>query len=197
MTSGACSLSPHIALCEAGLTFETELVDLREKKTKSGADYLAINPKGQVPALGLDDGGVLTEGPAIVQYIADHAPGSELAPKNGTVERYHLQEWLNFISTELHKAFSPLFRPTTPDAYKTIARENVGNAFKQADARLAKREFLLGDHFTVADGYLYVMLRWADGLKIDMAGFANLADFKKRVEARPKVQEALKAEGLA
>ncbi|HUZ66743.1 MAG TPA: glutathione transferase GstA [Beijerinckiaceae bacterium] len=194
---GACSLSPHIALCEAGLTFEAEQVDLKGKKTKSGADFFAINPKGQVPALALDGGGVLTEGTAIVQYVADHSPGSELAPKNGTIERYRLQEWLSFISTELHKGFSPLFRATTPDAYKTIGRENLAKAFKQVEGRLARREFLLGDHFTVADGYLYVMLRWADRVEIDMTGFANLAEFKKRMEARPKIQQALKAEGLA
>ncbi|HUZ66815.1 MAG TPA: glutathione transferase GstA [Beijerinckiaceae bacterium] len=194
---GACSLSPHIALCEAGVTFEAEQVDLKQKKTKSGADYLAVNPKGQVPALALEDGAVLTEGPAVVQYIADLAPGSDLAPKNGSIERYRLQEWLNFISTELHKGFSPLFRPTTPDEYKTIARENLARAFKQPEARLAKREFLLGDHFTVADGYLYVMLRWAQSLKLDMSAFGNLADFKRRIEARPKVREALAAEGLS
>lgn len=194
---GACSLSPHIALREAGAVFDIEQVDLKEKKTKSGTDFLEINPKGQVPALALDDGAVLTEGPAIVQYIADHAPGSELAPKNGSLDRYRLQEWLNFISTELHKGFGPLFRPTTPEAYKSVVQENLAKAFRQADARLATREFLLEDHFTVADGYLYVMLRWADRMQLDMGAFGNLADFKKRIEARPKVRETLKAEGLS
>jgi glutathione S-transferase len=196
-TPGACSLSPHIALCESGLPFALEQVDLKEKKTKSGADFLAINPKGQVPVLELDHGGVLTEGPVIAQYVADQAHGSELAPENGTNERYHLQEWLNFISTELHKSFSPLFRPTTPDDYKAIAKENLTKRFAYVDERLDRRQFLFGDHFTIADGYLYVMLRWADRVKLDLSSFAHLASFKTRVEARPKVQEALKAEGLA
>lgn len=193
---GACSLSPHIALCESGLTFETEQVDLREKKTKFGADFLPVNPMGKVPALMLDEGGVLTEGPAIVQYIADQAPHSELAPKNGTLERYRLQEWLNFISTEMHKTFSPLFRPNTPDAFKAITRETLDKSFGHVEARLARRDYLMGDRFTVADCYLYVMLRWADSLKLDMTRFDALAAFRTRVEARPKVQLALKAEGL-
>ena len=194
---GACSLSPHIALRESGLPFEIEQVDIRAKKTKSGADYLAINPKGQVPALLLDHGGVLTEGPVIVQYIADQAHGSELAPKNGSIERYHLQEWLNFISTELHKGFTPLFQPVTPDACKPIARDNLRARFAYVNDHLARREFLIGDHFTVADGYLYVMLRWAKSLTLDLSGFDHLASFKARVEARANVQQALKAEGLA
>ena len=192
---GACSLSPHIALREAGLPFELEQVDLKEKKTKSGADFLSVNPKGQVPAFVTDDGVLLTEGTAIVQYIADQAHGSELAPKNGAIERYKLQEWLNFISTELHKSFSPLFRANTPDAYKTIIRENLAEQFAYVDAHLARRQFLMGDHFTVADGYLLVMLRWSERMRLDMSGFPNLATFKARVEARPKVHEALKAEG--
>jgi glutathione S-transferase len=193
---GSCSLSPHIALRESGLAFEIEQVDLRLKKLASGGDWLAINPKGQVPALALDHGGVLTEGVAIIQYVADHATGSQLAPKNGTLERYRLQEWLNFIATELHKSFSPLYRPTTPDAYKTILRQALGAKFAIVDAHLAERQFMLGDHFTVADGYLYVMLRWAKTLGLDLAARENLAEFHQRVEARPKVQEALRAEGL-
>jgi glutathione S-transferase len=193
---GACSLSPHIALLESGLPFEVEQVDLKQKTLKSGGDYLAVNPKGQVPALALDGGGLLTEGPAIVQYIADQAPASGLAPKNGTLERYRLQEWLNFVSTELHKNFSPLFRPTTPDAYKAIVRETLAARFAAVNAHLAESSYLMGDRFTVADGYLFVMLRWAKNLGLDMSSYGALAAFKQRVEARPKVQDALKAEGL-
>jgi len=191
---GACSLSPHIVLSEGGFTYELEQVDLRAKKTKSGADYLAINPKGQVPALLLDDGSLMTEGPAIVQYIADLAPGTGLAPANGTRERYHLQEWLTFIGTELHKNFAPLFRPTTPDEYKKIMRDTLASKLAFVDGHLAKHQFLLGDHFTVADAYLFVMTRWADIHKVDLP--ANVASFKARVLARPKVKRAMQEEGL-
>ena len=194
---GACSLSPHIALHEAGLAHEAEKVDLRTKKTVSGADFLAVNPKGQAPALVLDDGSLLTEGPAIVQYIADQAPNSGLAPANGTLERYKLQEWLNYISTEMHKSFSPLFRPNTPDAYKPIAREAIEAKFAFIDKELAGKDFLTGKKFTVADGYLFVMTRWADGMKIDVSALKNLVAWKARVLARPGVQAALKHEGLA
>ena len=194
---GACSLSPHIALLEGGLSADYEQVDLKAKTLKSGGDYREINPKGAVPALKTDEGDVLTEGPAIVQYIADLAPGSELAPKAGTKERYKLMEWLNFISTELHKMFSPLFRPNTPDAYKAIAKENLAGKFAYVDEKLGKTQYLMGDHFTVADAYLYVILRWAQGLKLDMSKFGNLKTYFERVGARPKVQEALKAEGLS
>src|SRR3954447_17671092 len=144
---GACSLSPHIALLEGGLKADYEQVDLKAKTMKSGGDYREINPKGAVPALKTDEGDVLTEGPAIVQYIADLAPGSELAPKAGTKERYKLMEWLNFISTELHKTFSPLFRPNAPDEYKTITKENLVGKFEYVDKKLAKTQYLMGDHF--------------------------------------------------
>ncbi len=194
---GACSLSPHIALHEAGLKHESEKVDLRAKKTASGADYLAINPKGQVPALALDDGSVLTEGPAIVQFIADQAPKSHLAPANGTPARYQLQEWLNFIATELHKGFSPLFKPNTPEAYKPIVMETLQQKFGVVDKALAGKSWLTGETFTVADGYLFVMLRWADGKAVDLSGLANVAAFKARATARPGVAAALKAEGLS
>lgn len=194
---GACSLSPHIALLESGLPFSIEQVDLRAKTLKSGGDYLAVNPKGQVPALITDSGDLLTEGPAIVQYIADQAPASGLAPANGTMERYRLQEWLNFVSTELHKTFSPLFRPTTPEAYKEIAREALRARYATLDARFSRASFLMGDRFTVADGYLYVTLRWAKSLGLDLSGLDHLAAYKARVEQRPHVQEALKAEGLS
>ena len=192
---GACSLSPHIALSEAGLPFELVKVDLRAKKTASGDDFLAINSKGYVPALGLDNGQVLTEGPAIVQYVADQKPDSGLAPKAGTVERYKLQEWLGFISTELHKQFSPLFNPTAPDAWKENQRAYLKKRLDWVAEQLKGKDYLTGSTFTVADGYLFVMLRWAQGLKVEVP--AALNEFFQRVAARPKVAAALKAEGLS
>ena len=191
---GACSLSPHIALREGGFTFDLEKVDLRAKTTASGADFRAINPKGSVPAFVTDSGEVLTEGPAIVQYIADQAPGTQLAPHAGTMERYRLIEWLNFITTELHKGFSPLFKPTTPDDYKPIAREQIEQRFDWVNGQLAEKQFLMGDHFTVADGYLFVILRWAKSMKFDLARWPALNTYFDRVAARPKVVEALEAE---
>jgi glutathione S-transferase len=193
---GACSLSPHIILREAGAKFELEQVDNREKKTKSGQDYWAINPKGQVPVLELDSGERLTEGPIIVQYIADQKPGSGLAPPAGTMERYRVQEWLNFTTSELHKTFGPIFRPTTPDAYKTISKENLGKRFDWLDKQLAGRQYLMGDKFTIADAYLFVVLRWAARVEMDLSKWPNLKAYVDRVAARPKVQEAMKAEGL-
>jgi glutathione S-transferase len=191
---GACSLSPHIALREGGFTFDLEKVDLRAKTTASGADFRAINPKGSVPAFVTDSGEVLTEGPAIVQYIADQAPGTELAPHAGTMERYRLIEWLNFITTELHKGFSPLFKPTTPEDYKPIAREQIEQRFDWVNGQLTEKQFLMGDHFTVADGYLFVILRWAKSMKFDLARWPALNTYFDRVAARPKVVEALEAE---
>ena len=193
---GACSLSPHIALHEAGLAHELVKVDLKAKKTESGHDFLGINPKGQVPALLLDNGELLTEGPVIVQAIADKAPARNLAPAVGSPERYRLQEWLNFITTELHKNFSPLFQPAIPDEVKNFFRDRIMGKFKYADSKLAGQDYLMGKQFTVADGYLYTMLRWADGQKFDLAGLKNLMAFKERINARPKVQEALTKEGL-
>jgi glutathione S-transferase len=193
---GACSLSPHIVLREAGLAFDLEQVDVRAKKTAGGGDFFQVNPKGQVPTLLLDDGDILTEGPAIVQYIADKAPASKLAPAPGTKERYHLSEWLNFITSELHKNFSPLFRPTTPEDYKPIARENLAGRFSYVDKKLAGRPYLMGDTFTVADAYLFVMTNWAKSLNVDLTAWSNVGAFRERVLARPKVQEAMKAEGL-
>lgn len=193
---GACSLSPHIALLEAGLPFKTEQVDLPSKKTKSGKDYLEINPKGQVPVLELDNGERLTEGPAIVQYIADQAPRSGLSPANGTMDRYRLQEWLNHITSELHKSYGPLFRPNTPEEYKTISKENIAKRLDALDRQLADRKFLMGDTFTVADAYLYTVVRWSSRVGIDLGRWPNLKAYMARVEARPKVQEALRAEGL-
>lgn len=193
---GACSLSPHIALLEAGIAFDKEQVDLKGKKTKGGNDFTAINPKGQVPTLQLDNGEILTEGPAIVQYIADQKPAANLVPAAGTAARYHLQEWLNFVSTELHKGFSPLWRPTTPEEYKKIARENLAAKFTYLDKHLAKNKFLMGDTFTVADGYCFTVLNWAGMLKIDLSGYANLVAYRDRIADRPKVKEAMKSEGL-
>jgi glutathione S-transferase len=183
-------------LREAGLPFELEQVDVRTKKTKAGADYLAINPKGQVPVLGLDDGELLTEGPAIVQYIADKAPAFSLAPPAGTKDRYRVQEWLNFITSELHKSFSPLFRPNTPDDYKPIAKENLAQRFAYLERQLADKDYLMGRQFTVADAYLFVMLNWAKFHGIDLAQWPKLKAYYDRVAARPKVQEAMRAEGL-
>lgn len=194
---GACSLSPHIALREAGLPFELEQVNNQEKKTKSGQDYWTINGKGYVPTLELDNGQRITEGPVIVQYIADQKPGSGLAPANGTLERVRVQEWLNFVTSELHKSFSPLFRPTTPDAYKDITRQNLSKRLDWVEKQLEGKPYLTGDKFTVADGYLFVVLRWAPRVSVDLAKWPNLKAFVDRVAARPKVHEALVAEGLA
>lgn len=193
---GACSLSPHIALAEAGLAADYVKVNLRDKKTEAGDDYLQVNPKGQVPVLSLDDGGILTEGPAIVQYIADKAPGSKLAPANGTAERYQLQEWLNMLTSELHKSFSPLFNPAMPDEAKAIFRDKVGKTLGYIDGKLAGKDYLMGSQFTVADGYLFTMLRWAVGQKFDLAQHPNLKAYFDRVGERPKVKEAMLAEGL-
>jgi glutathione S-transferase len=193
---GACSLSPHIVLEEAGIAAETEQVNNQEKKTKSGKDYWTINPKGQVPALLLDSGEMLTEGPVIVQYLADQKPGSGLVPPAGSIERYRVQEWLNFITSELHKSFGPIFRPTTPDAYKTISKENLGKRFDWIDKQLAGRQYLMGDKFTVADAYLFTVLRWTARIEIDLGKWPNLKAYADRVAARPKVQAAMKAEGL-
>lgn len=193
---GACSLAPHIALREAGMTFDTEKVDLKAKKTASGADYLAVNPKGYVPALTLDNGQTLTEAGAIVQYIADQKPDAKLAPAHGTPERYKLQEWLNFISTEIHKGTSPLFNPATPDAYKAMATETLGKRYDYLSKHLEKNQFLLGSQFTVADGYLFTVLNWGKFVGIDIGKWPVLKAFQDRVGSRPKVQDALKAEGL-
>ena len=195
-TPGACSISPHIALCEAGIAHQIEKVDLKAKKTESGADYLAINAKGYIPALQLDNGEVLVEGVAIVQYIADQKPESGLAPKAGTMERYRLMEWLTFISSELHKTFSPLFNPAMPDEAKKIFRDRLAQRWAYVDKQLAGKNYLMGANFSVADGYLYNMTRWAKRVELDLSGCPNVTAFVARVEARPKVVEALKAEGL-
>jgi glutathione S-transferase len=193
---GACSLSPHIALLEAGLPYDLVKVDLRAKKLENGDDYLKVNPKGQVPALGLDSGELVTEGPVIVQMIADKAAGKNLAPARDSAERYKLQEWLNFITAELHKNFSPLFQPAIPDEVKKFFSDRIMGKFKYADSQLAGHDYLMGKQFTVADGYLFTMLSWADRMKLDLSALPNLLAYKARVAARPKVQEALTREGL-
>lgn len=196
-TPGACSLSPLIALHEAGLPYELVRVDLKAKTLADGSDYTKINPKGQVPALALENGEVLTEGPAVVQWIADHAAVKNLAPACGSAERYRLQEWLNFVGTELHKNFSPLFAGALSDDVKDFFRKRLAAKFKYVDQALAGKDYLMGSHFTVADGYLFTILTWADRLKIDLSALANLVAYKARVATRPQVQAALKAEGLA
>jgi glutathione S-transferase len=195
---GACSLSPHIVLREADRRFDLERVDLKAHRTASGVDYLTINPKGAVPALELDGPGgpILTEGPAIVQYLADLAPEKHLAPPNGTFARYHLQEWLSFISTEIHKQFSPLFDPRTPASYTGHLRGKIGSRFLYLQDVLDDRAFLMGETFTVADAYLFVMLQWCGRHGIDIGLYPNLDDYEHRIAERPAVQAALAAEGV-
>ena len=194
---GACSLSPHIVLEELGLNYETETVDLKGKKTGSGGDYLAINPKGYVPALQLDNGYVLTEGPAIVQHLADLKPEKKLAPANGTLERYQLQSWLTFTGTELHKNFSPLFNPAAPQEWKEQCSANISRRLAYVDQQLAGKDYLMGKDFTVADAYMFTVVGWTKFVKIDISGLPNLVAYQQRVAARPAVLATLKAEGLA
>ncbi len=193
---GACSLSPHIVATEAGVPVELEKVDLAKHTTESGKDFTKINPKGYVPTLQLDDGTVLTEGPAIVQYLADKNPGSGLAPANGTVERYKVQEMLNFIGTELHKNFGPLFSPATPDAVKEMSKANITKRLAYLNDQLAGKQYLMGDKFTVADAYAFTIINWTNFIKMDLKSYPNIVAYMQRVGGRPKVQETLKAEGL-
>ncbi len=195
-TPGACSLSPHIALLEAGLPYDLVKVDLRAKKLENGDDFLKVNPKGQVPVLALDSGELVTEGPVIVQMIADKAAGKNLAPARDSADRYKLLEWLNFITTELHKSFGPMFSPVLADEAKAFFKDRVMGKFKYVDSQLAGRDYLMGSQFTVADGYMFTMLSWADRMKFDLSDMPNLLAYKDRVGARPKVQEALTKEGL-
>jgi len=196
-TPGACSLSPHIALLEAGLPYDLVKVDLRAKKLENGDDFLAVNPKGQVPALALDSGDLVTEGPIIIQMIADKVSAKNLAPARDSAERYKLLEWLNFITTELHKNLGPMFSPVLKDDAKAFFKDRTMGKFKYLETQLAGRDYLMGKQFTVADGYLFTMLMWAtDRLGFDLSGMPNLMAYKARVAARPKVQEALKKEGL-
>ncbi len=193
-STGACSLSPHIVLREAGLPFD--LLQSKNHKLPDGTDYYTINAKGYVPVLELDNGERLTEGPAIVQYLADLVPAKNLAPANGTMARYRVQEWLNFITSELHKSYSPLFTPTMSDDTKTAYKTKLGDRYKWVDAQLAGKQYLMGDSFSVADAYLFTVTNWAKMVGLDLSAYANLGAFMQRVGARPAVQEALKAEGL-
>lgn len=193
---GACSLSPHIALCEAGITVELVRVDLKTKKTADGSDFNLVNAKGYVPALQLDNGQVLTEGPAIVQYIADQHPNAKLAPANGTIERARLQEWLNFTTSEIHKNFSPLFNPSAAAEWKDAARSNLAKRFDYISKHLEKQPYLLGETFSVADGYLFTVLSWTGAVDIDRQKWPVLQAFFERVAARPAVQKAMEDEGL-
>lgn len=193
---GACSLAPHIVLLESGLPFETEQVNLRGKTTASGADFSTINPKGYVPALRLDGGLVLTEGPAIVQYLADLAPEKHLAPLAGSLGRYKLAEWLNFISTELHKSFTPLFRADASEEMKQAARVTLARRLATVAAPLDGSDYLMGEQFCVADAYLFTVLTWAPMVGLDLSPWPALTRFVQRVAARPAVQQALRAEGL-
>jgi glutathione S-transferase len=193
---GACSLAPHIVAREAGLALDLEKVDLGSGKTETGAAFSEINPKGYVPALTLDEGGVLTEASAIVQYLADKAPQAALAPARGTFEHYRLLEWLGFISTEIHKGFGPLWNPKSPQAAKDLAKAALARRFAYLDGQLAQRQFLLGERFSVADAYLFTVTSWANIHAIDITPYRNLKAHFDRVASRPKVREAMAAEGL-
>jgi glutathione S-transferase len=193
---GACSLSPHIIACEAELPIELIKVDLESKLTETGEDFRQLNPNGYVPLLILDDGNRLTEGPAIVQYLADQAPGKKLIPPAGTFERYQLQQWLNFISTEIHKSFSPLFNPVAPEAAKELATTILLTRLEIVAEQLSSQPFLLGDNFSVADAYLFVTLSWGKYVDIDISRWPALVRYADRISERPAVQKAMKEEGL-
>lgn len=195
-SAGSCSLSPHIVLREAGVKFDLEAVDLREKKTKSGDNYWQVAFKGQVPLLELDNGDRLSEGPVIVQYIADQNPASGLLAPAGSMERYKTLEWLNHTTSELHKNLGSMFRPNMPDEWKKTVKEGLGVRFKAIDAHLANKQYLMGDKFTVADAYLFTVLRWTGRLEIDLAPYPNIQAYMARVQARPAVTEAMKVDGL-
>ena len=194
---GACSHAPHILLREAGLDFSIEKVDLATKKTETGVDFRTINPHGYVPALQLDNGAVVTEVAVINQYIADRVPAKKLAPANGTPERYTLQSWLNFISTEVHKQLGAMFNPAVPEDYKTMVKEKMFTRFDVINEHLSKSKFILGETFTAPDAYLYTVLNWAKYFAIDFAKWPAIKSFMERVAARPSAPAAAKAEGLA
>jgi glutathione S-transferase len=193
---GACSLSPHIVASEAGINLDLEKVDLQSKTTAAGQDYSKVNPKGYVPALQLDSGEVLTEGPAIVQYLADQKPASKLAPPAGTLERYRLQEMLGYLNSEIHKTYGPMFNPSITPTERAAKIDYLHKRYALIEQQLGKHKFLLGDQFTVADAYLFTVTNWADHLKVDLSKFPKLQAYQKAVSARPAVQKALRAEGL-
>jgi glutathione S-transferase len=194
--TGACALSPHIVALELGLNLTTVKIDSKSKQTSDGADYLKVNSKGSVPALELDNGEVLTEGPAIVQYLADQRPDSGMVPRAGTLERYRMMEMLNYISTEVHKGFSPLFNPAITPEWKAAALQGLERKFDWLSNYLGSKPFLFGDSFTVADAYLFTVLGWTKPLKIDLGRWPLLKEYHARILQRPKVQEAMRAEGL-
>ena len=192
---GACSLHPQVALREAGLPFELVRVDLRSHKVaRDGSDFYAINPKGYVPLLELDDGTRLTEGAVIVQYVADRNPSAKLLPPPGTMERLHVQEWLHFLGTEVHKQFSPMFNPQLPDTEREVQRKKIAGRFDFIVKELGEHPFLTGDTFTVADGYLYNLLRWTEHMGIDLRRWPTLQAYFARIDARPTVKAAVEAE---
>jgi glutathione S-transferase len=193
---GACSLASHIALLEAGLPFTTDRVDMRTRQTSDGRAFTTVNPNGYVPSLELDNGEILNEGQAILQYVADQKPAAQLAPAPGTLPRYRLIEWLSFISSELHKSFGPLLRPGGPEDVKTAARDKLGLRLNYVAGHLASRQYLVGDHFTVADAYLYTILTWTRIAGIDLAAWPVLAAYRERIQQRPTVQAARATEGL-
>ncbi len=193
---GACSLAPHIALREANLEFELERVDLATKQTASGAPFAAVNPKGQVPALALESDAVLTEVPAILQYVADRAPRTRLAPSAGTIDRYRLQEWLNFVTAELHKGLGALFRPDVPDAWRKVVLDTVGARLGYLDRHLKGGQYLMNGTFTVADSYAFTILNWASYVRIELAPWPAVQGYLERIAARPSVRQAMRAEGL-
>ncbi|WP_437732808.1 glutathione transferase GstA [Sorangium sp. So ce1335] len=193
---GACSLSPHIVARELGIELTLDKVDVASKKTSSGGDFWAINPKGYIPALELDGGEVLTEGPAIVQYLADQKPEAKLAPPPGTMARYRLQETLGYINSELHKSYSPLFNPKTSPEQRQEREAYLRKRYGLIEAALAKGPYLFGEQFTVADAYLFTVTNWSNFVKLDLSDFPNLLAYQRRVAARPAVQAAMRAEGL-
>ena len=193
---GACSLAPHIALHEAGLPFTLVKVNLKAHKLEDGSDYYPVAPKGQVPLLELDSGEHLSEGPAIMQYIADQVPEKNLAPENGTMARYRLQEWLNFVTSELHKGVGGLFNPAMPEDGKAVIRAKATSKLQWVDEQLAGKQYLMGEAFTIADAYLFTVTSWTAHTGIDISGMKNLSAFQARMAARPAVQAAMKAEGL-
>ena len=193
----ACSLSPHIVASELGQSIELVKVDAKTKRTEYGEDFLAINPKGYVPALQLDDGKVLTEGPAIVQYLADLKPDAQLAPANGSMARYRVQEMLGYINSDLHKSYIPLFNPASSDDVRTERMAYLHERYRLIDAALGRTPFLLGERFTITDAYLFVVTRWSQFVKLDLSQFPNLLAFQARIAARPAVQAAMRREELA
>ena len=193
---GACSLAPHITLYESGLPFTADKVDMRSRQTSDGQDFRAINPLGYVPALMLDNGDLLNECPAILVYLADQKPDAALAPPAGTMPRYRLLEWLSFISSELHKGFAPLLRPGAPEDAKATTRDRLGQRFAYVASHMASRQYLVGEHFTVADAYLYTVLTWTRMTGIDLSAWPVLAAYRDRIQQRPAVQAARNAEGL-